>query len=246
MLGITDLGQKPRQAKHRCLHAWWHINPVLPFPCVPTESMDENTSKKKLNVNIWILFHTTIVWDVMPEKDNFLIFSFKRLQMRVWNSWPYFSSFTSHCDSPEHLRNFCSFLLVPELPASCLLVSAFPETDKIVFWNHVYLIHCFWIYFSIWRFTCLWTFSLYKKFISSFTLLPVHNPSRLLPSSVTFIHMYLSFSVLQLYFLISFTITLTIKWRHSSYKKCHVPVFHLNHLADTFFNPTRSCVVLFI
>lgn len=50
------------------------INPALPFPCVPTVSMGKNTSKKKLNVNVWILFHTVILEDVMPEKDNFLNF----------------------------------------------------------------------------------------------------------------------------------------------------------------------------
>lgn len=50
------------------------INPVLPFTCVPTESMGKNTSKKKLNVNVWIIFHKVIMEDVMPEKDNFLNF----------------------------------------------------------------------------------------------------------------------------------------------------------------------------
>lgn len=168
----------------------WLINSVLPFTCISTESMDKNTSKKKLNINAWILFHMAIAEDVMPERDSFSHFSFNRLQKRVWNSCSYFSSFTSHCDSRDPLGNFYSFLIIPDLPVSSLLSSAFPETDKMVFWNQVYLIHCFWICFSISRFSCLWTFSLYKKFISSFTMIPVHIPSRLLPSSISFIHMY--------------------------------------------------------
>lgn len=138
---------------------------------------------------------------------------------RVWNSCSYFPSFTSHCDSCDPLRNFCSFLIVSGIPVSSLLISAFPETDKMIFWNQVCLIHCFWIYFSISRFSCLWPFSLYKNFISSFTLIPVHIPSGLLPRSITFIHMYLPFYVLQLYFFISFAITLTIKWRYILHTK---------------------------
>lgn len=66
------------------------INPVLPFTCVPTDSMDNNTSKKKWNVNVWFLFHMTVVEDVIPEKDNFPIFSLTDCEREFGTSAPIF------------------------------------------------------------------------------------------------------------------------------------------------------------
>lgn len=86
--------------------------------------MDKNTSEKKLNINAWILFHMAVVEDVMPGKDSFLIFPLTDCKRECLELCCYFSSFTSHCDSCNPLRNFCSFLVITELPMSSLLLSA--------------------------------------------------------------------------------------------------------------------------
>lgn len=51
---------------------------------------DKNTSMKMLNVNIWISFHIAVVEDVMPEKDNFLIFPLRDCKRQFGTPGPVF------------------------------------------------------------------------------------------------------------------------------------------------------------